>query len=180
MRASGAFYIAFATRMSRIWSAHHVYNICVVCVGCARDAALRQHVTHAWDAHFWRVYRPFMYCRCRALLARRMCAGPWVTFGQYYCSFSQFKRWCLKGKTLESSPCVYFGGIFNKWYDFSFHKFAPLIKRWPLNGCWWRTWQYLVQFSVLIWRLSLILVLWFSSSTLLVCLGWSCGVATAW
>jgi hypothetical protein len=26
----------FATRMSRIWSAHHVYNICV---GCARDAA---------------------------------------------------------------------------------------------------------------------------------------------
>jgi hypothetical protein len=24
-----------------------------------------------------------MYCRCRALLARRKCAGPWVTFGQY-------------------------------------------------------------------------------------------------
>jgi hypothetical protein len=36
MRASGAFYIAFATGMSRISSAHHVYNICV---GYARDAA---------------------------------------------------------------------------------------------------------------------------------------------
>jgi hypothetical protein len=36
MRASGAFNIAFATRMSRIWCAHHLYNICM---GCARDAA---------------------------------------------------------------------------------------------------------------------------------------------
>jgi hypothetical protein len=35
MRASSAFYIAFATRMSRIWSAPHLYNIRVT---SARDS----------------------------------------------------------------------------------------------------------------------------------------------
>jgi hypothetical protein len=83
MRASGAFYIAFATRMSRTWSAHHVYNICV---GCTRDAAPAACDTHGGmstsNAFAARV-SSFMYCRCRALLARRKCAGPWVTFGQY-------------------------------------------------------------------------------------------------
>jgi hypothetical protein len=88
MRTSGAFYIAFATRMSRIWSAHHEYNICV---GCARDtapAACDTRVGCALLTRLSRVCRPFMHCRCRALLARRKCAGPWVTFGQYcmYCT----------------------------------------------------------------------------------------------
>jgi hypothetical protein len=49
-----------------------------MCVGCCSGS-----MWHAWDAHFWRVCRPFMYCRCRALLARMKCAGPWVTFSQY-------------------------------------------------------------------------------------------------
>jgi hypothetical protein len=43
--------------------------------------------TPAFDTRFMtrllRVCRPFMYCRCFALLARRKCAGPWDTFGQY-------------------------------------------------------------------------------------------------
>jgi hypothetical protein len=38
--------------------AHHVYNICV---GCARYCS--GSMWHAWDAHFWRVCHPFMYCR---------------------------------------------------------------------------------------------------------------------
>jgi hypothetical protein len=87
MRTSGAFYIAFATRMWRIWSVHHVYNICV---GCARDAAPAACDTRVGCALLTRlspglsrVCRQFMYCRCRALLARRKCTGPWVTFGQY-------------------------------------------------------------------------------------------------
>jgi hypothetical protein len=36
--------------------------------------------------------RPFMYCRCLTLLARRKCAGPWVTFGQY-CSPVRWQYW---------------------------------------------------------------------------------------
>jgi hypothetical protein len=82
MRASGAFYTAFATRMSCTRSAHHVYNICV---GCARDAAPAACDTRVGCAlltRLSRVCRPFMYCRCPALLARIKCAG-WVSFGQY-------------------------------------------------------------------------------------------------
>jgi hypothetical protein len=72
---NSAFDISFATQISRIWSAHHVYNICV---GCALLTRLS------------RVCRPFMYRRCRALLERRKCrkcAGPWVSLGQYCTSF---------------------------------------------------------------------------------------------
>jgi hypothetical protein len=38
-----------------------------------------------------------IHCRCRALLARRKCAGPWVTFGQYciqaYLGYCDRVRW---------------------------------------------------------------------------------------
>jgi hypothetical protein len=64
--------------------AHYEARImCTTSAWDVRGMLLRQHVTH-----MWRVCRPFVYCRCRALLERRKCAGPWVTFGQYCMLFS--------------------------------------------------------------------------------------------
>jgi hypothetical protein len=41
------------------------------------------HIIFRFMTRLLRLCRPFMYCRCLALLACRKCAGPWVTFGQY-------------------------------------------------------------------------------------------------
>jgi hypothetical protein len=58
----------------------------------------------AFDTRFMtrllRVFRPFMYCRCLALLARRKCAGPWVTFGQYCTTPSVAKQGTLSVLTI--------------------------------------------------------------------------------
>jgi hypothetical protein len=69
---SSALYIAFAisynsnvAHMKRASSVQHPRNI--------RASSLRRFMTR-----LLRVCRPFMYCRCLALLARRKCAGPWV------------------------------------------------------------------------------------------------------
>jgi hypothetical protein len=59
---------------------------CNICVGCARDAAPAACDTRVGCAlltRLLRVCRPFMYCRCRALLVNWKCARQWVTFGQY-------------------------------------------------------------------------------------------------
>jgi hypothetical protein len=91
MRASSAFYIAFGILISRIWSAPHLYNIRVTFAQHSHSirniSAWHSRVITAFDTRFrkrlLRVCCPLMYCRCFALLARRKCAGPRVTFGQY-------------------------------------------------------------------------------------------------
>jgi hypothetical protein len=64
----------------RIAFAQHSHNIRTI-------SAWHSRVITAFDTRFvtrlLRVCRPFIYCRCPALLARRKCAGPCVTFGQY-------------------------------------------------------------------------------------------------
>jgi hypothetical protein len=85
----------FSRRVQRVWCAlparftsHlllecralYVYNICAGCCFGSMWHTLRC----ALLTRLSRVCHPFMYCRCRALLARRKCAGPWVTFGQYW------------------------------------------------------------------------------------------------
>jgi hypothetical protein len=63
--ARSAYEAHFTSHLLLEWSAPHLYNI-------LRDI----RASTAFDT------RLFMYCRCLALLARRKCAGPWITFGQ--------------------------------------------------------------------------------------------------
>jgi hypothetical protein len=87
MRASSAFYFAFATRMSRIWSVprsslQHSHNIAQHSHNIRTTSAWHSRVITAFDTRFWRVCcavcRPFMHCSRLTLLARRKCAGPWA------------------------------------------------------------------------------------------------------
>jgi hypothetical protein len=59
-----------------------VQHTCRLCAGCCSGSMRHTRVTRVGCALLSRVCHPFMYCRCRALLACRKCAGPWVTFGQ--------------------------------------------------------------------------------------------------
>jgi hypothetical protein len=70
------------------------------CAGCCSGSMWLTRVTRVGCTlltRLSRVCRPFMYCRCRALLARRKCAGPWFTFGQYGTCEKLFDRetWSL-------------------------------------------------------------------------------------
>jgi hypothetical protein len=84
MRASSAFYIAFATQMSRIWSAPHLYNIRVTFAQHSHNIRTTS-ARHNWICH---ALRDAFVARVSSIhemsrIARRKCAGPWVTFGQY-------------------------------------------------------------------------------------------------
>jgi hypothetical protein len=72
-------------QMKRASSVHHPRNI-------RTTSAWHSRVITAFDTRFMsrllRACRPFMYCRCLAVLARRKCAGPWVNFGQYCTSIA--------------------------------------------------------------------------------------------
>jgi hypothetical protein len=92
-------------------------------------SAGHSRVITAFDTRFitrlLRVCRPFMYCRCLALLARRKCAGPWVTFGQY-CIYDVTAFKFVYGEhsktrlnVLEVRMCTNFGNLgFEFWNPF--------------------------------------------------------------
>jgi hypothetical protein len=72
--------------LNRVSCVQHLRGMCA---GCCSGSMWHTRVCHTRgmrtsDALVARV--SFMYCRCRALLARRQCAGPWVTFSQYCAS----------------------------------------------------------------------------------------------